>query len=425
MKNVMSILALLGAFGAQAQTGKPVDAPPPLSLAQAWQLAERNSLALKVARAEVNAAEGRVQDARALLWNNPELSAERSARKFPQSELASGTTREWAAGITQPFEIAGQQGYRRTAAREDLEAARYRIDEALRQLRADVERRFVQVLSLQSRLANERRALELIEGTAAFAGKRVAAGEDSRLDGNFAEVEAGRARSQLAALEDQLLQARGELGDAIQWPTGFPPEVTGELEPGTPIAPLAELVASASERAQLRALRASENAARSRVGLEQASRYPDVTFGVGIAREGPNDLRENVTTLTVSVPLPLFKRNAGNIAQARADLAKAQAEREIGERDIPAAVRTLWLRSQGSQARVAALRDLVLRKLEENQRLSQRALAEGEISVTQMVLVNRQLLEARRDLTDALTDLRLARVSLELASGSTSMSTTR
>jgi outer membrane protein, heavy metal efflux system len=415
MKNLLLVSALLWALVAEAQ--RPVIPPAPLTLGQAWLLAEQNSLSLKVARAELIAAEGRAEDASAPLWNNPEVSAERTHRTTPQPDLPTVTTREWAAAISQPFEIAGQQGYRRAAARGELEAARHQVEESLRQVRADVERRFVQVLSLQSRVANERTALQLIESTARFAGKRVEAGEDSKLDGNFAQVEAGRARSQLAGLEDQLLQARAELGEILQWPDSSLPEAAGELEPRVASPPLEQLLARATERAHLRTLLSREEAARNRLDLERAARFPDITLGLGVAREGPNDLREKVTTLTVSVPLPLFKRNAGNVAQASADLSKAQAERQAGERDIPAAVRTLWLRNRGLQARVDALRDTVLRTLEENQRLSQKALAEGEIGVSQIVLVNRQLLEARRELIDALTELRLTRISLEHAAG--------
>lgn len=424
MKNLMLVCALW-AFAAQAQVDRSGSKPAPLNLREAWQLAEQNNAALKSAQADLLAAEGRGEEARALLWNNPEISGERSHRQTPQADLPSTTTREWAAGISQPFEIAGQQGHRHAAAREDIEAARYQVDEALGQLRADVERRFVQVLSLQSRVANERSALQLIESTAAFARKRVEAGEDNRLDGNFAQVEAGRAQSQLAALEDQLLQARAELGEVIQWPHRSLPEVEGELQTAAPNSSLEQLLARADQRAQLRALMSREKAARSRLDLERAARFPDVTVGLAIAREGPSEFREKVTTLSVSVPLPLFKRNAGNIAQARADLAKVQAERQASERDIPAAIRTLWQRIQGLQARVESLREDVLRKLEENQRLSQKALSEGEIGISQMVLVNRQLLEARRDLIDALTDLRLARISLEQATGAMSLTGAR
>ena len=76
-----------------------------------------------------------------------------------------------------------------------------------------------------------------------------------------------------------------------------------------------------------RALAAREDAARARIGVERASRYPDVTVGLNVGREGPADGRERVTTLTLSVPLPLFKRNDAAIGQAMSDATQAEIER--------------------------------------------------------------------------------------------------
>ena len=364
------------------------------------------------------AAEGHAEDTRGLLWNNPELNAEGLRRQLPPSDIGTTTNREWGAGITQALEIGGQHGHRREAARQELIAAQLLAQEAEREVRADVERRFVQVLALQARIGIERDSLTLIERTSSFAGKRVAAGEDSRLDGNVALIEAGRARNQLAALTDQLLQARVELGELLQWPSATLPDVVGDLESRATVPALDRLLETAAERSQLKAIQAKEAAARSKLDLELAARIPDITVGLGVGREGPQDFRENITLLSVSVPLPLFKRNSGNVAQAQADLARAQAERQGLERGQGANVRALWHRYQSLRSRVQNLRDAVLPALEENQRLSQQSLREGEIGVPQQVLVNRQLLDGRRDLLEAITELRLTRIALDQIAGS-------
>lgn len=419
MKKLLGIACLLWITAAQAQgTETPVTPAKPLTLREAWSLAEKNSINLKAARAAVTAAEGHVEDTRGFLWNNPELNAEGLRRKLPPSDLGATTNREWGAGITQAVEIAGQHGYRREAARQELNAAQLLAMEAEREVRADVERRFVQVLALQARIDIERASLALIERTSSFAGKRVAAGEDSRLDGNVALIEAGRARNQLAALTDQLLQARVELAELLQWPPASLPEVVGDLEGKASVPALDRLLDSAAERSQLKAIQAKEAAARSKLDLELAARYPDITVGVGVGREGPQDFRENITLLSLSVPLPLFKRNGGNVAQAQADLVRAQAERQALERSQGANVRALWHRYQSLRGRVQNLRQAVLPALEENQRLSQQSLSEGEIGVSQQVLVNRQLLDGRRDLLDAITELRLTRIALDQIAGS-------
>lgn len=425
MKKIFLVACLLWMNAAHAQVEKPVSQVKPLTLEAAWLLAEQNSVSLKAAHAAVIAAEGQAEDTRGFLWNNPEVTADGARRQSPQPDLTTPTYREWGAGISQTIEIAGQHGYRREAARQAFAAARFFALEAEREVRAEVEKRFVQVLALQTRIANEREALTLIESTATFAGKRVAAGEDNKLDSNVALIEAGRARNQVAALADQLLQAHGELAAILQWPAASLPEVAGELESRTVVLPQEQLLALAAERAQLKALQAKEGAARNKLDLERAARIPDITLGLGVSREGPEEFRDKITTFSVTIPLPLFKRNAGNVAQARADLTNAQAERQAGERDAQASVRVLWQRQQNLTARVQTLRDTVLSALEENQRLSQKALREGEISLAQQVLINRQLLDGRRDLVDAATELRLTRIALDRATGAQTESKSR
>ena len=419
MKKLFGTACLLWITAAHAQgTEMPVTPVKRLTLREAWTLAEQNSVSLKSARAAVVAAEGHAEDTRGLLWNNPELNAEGVRRQLPPSDIGTTTNREWGAGITQALEIGGQHGHRREAARQELIAAQLLAQEAEREVRADVERRFVQVLALQARIGIERDSLALIERTSSFAGKRVAAGEDSRLDGNVALIETGRARNQLGALMDQLLQARVELGEILQWPSATLPEVVGDLESRATVPTLDRLLETAADRSQLKALQAKEVAARSKLDLELAARIPDITVGLGVGREGPQEFRENIALLSVSVPLPLFKRNSGNVAQAQADLARAQAERQALERGQGANVRALWHRYQSLRNRVQTLRDAVLPALEENQRLSQQSLREGEIGVPQQVLVNRQLLDGRRDLLDAITELRLTRIALDQIAGS-------
>ena len=108
------------------------------------------------------------------------------------------------------------------------------IAETRRQLRAEVEQRFVRALGLQLRIQTEERTLKLIQEAATAVGKRVTAGEDSRLDGNLAKVEAERAQNQVSLLREQLVQARAELAALLQLPTDNLPEVGGYLDPSSP-----------------------------------------------------------------------------------------------------------------------------------------------------------------------------------------------
>lgn len=390
---------------------------PIITLEQAWQLAEQANPALRAAEATFATAEGELRDARALLWNNPELSTGWRSRNVPQTGNPAQAQREWTAGIAQRFEIAGQQGARRTATERALAATRELVADTRRQVRAEVEQRFVRVLSLQLRIETEGQTLKLIEEAAGAVRKRVAAGEDSRLDGNLASVEAERARNQLASLREQLVQSRAELAAALQLPDQALPEVSGALDVKAAAYGLDDLLASTDERPLLRALDHQEEAARARLALERAVRYPDITVGLNTGREGSADLRERVAGVSVTLPLPLFRRNGGGIGRAVTDLTQAEIEKQAGRRDTRTQVLALWERLRNLRERVARLQGSVLPGLEENQRLVTSSFRAGEIGLLQLLLVNRQVLEGRRDLLEARTELRRVSVALEAAAG--------
>jgi len=320
-------------------------------------------------------------------------------------------------GLSQPFDLAGQQGYRRDLAAQDLLGANEAVKEARSQVRAEVAVRFIQVWGLQRRLVAEEETLRLIDQAASAMGKRVAAAEDSRLDGNLAGVEAERARNQLATVAEQLLQARAELAASLQLPPGELPEASGAIKPGNPAYALEDLLAKVESRPQLRLLEHRENSARSRLALERASATPDLTVGLSIAREGADSAREHVATLGLSLPLPLFRQNAGGIGRASSDLAQARIEREATGRDVAAQVRALWQQTESLKTRVRRYTERVLPALDENKKLSVKAFQAGEVGLLQLLLVNRQVVDANREYLDALDQYLKTRVALEQAAG--------
>ena len=388
----------------------------PVTLQEAWSLAEKANPAFRALLAESAAAEGRLAESRAPLFNNPAVSVESWRGTTPQAAPPGDRESDWRTGLNQTFEIAGQQSRRREAAEYDIAAVGANIAEARAQLRAEVEQRFIQVLALQLRSSVERETVSLIEQAAETVTKRREAGQVSRLDANLARVEAERARNALNQLGEQLTQARAELAALLQLPPGELPEVVGELRREAPYG-LEDLLAAASRRQRLVALARREEAARSRLELERAARYPDVTLGVFTGREGPPDLRQNIVGLSVALPLPLFRRNEAGVGRAVTELTQAQIERRAAERDIAAGARAQWQRVAQLQARADRLREAVLPALEDNRRLSQTALREGEIGIAEVLLVNRQVAEARREALDAESELRRARIELERAAG--------
>ena len=391
----------------------------PLTLDQAVERALSTSPAIRAAQAALPAIEGELAEARAPLYNNPQISGEYGTRDTAQVGAPSVSSRDWGVGLSQAFEIAGQQRLRRESGLNARAAAEQNINEVRTQLVMEVGERFIKVLGLEARIVAEDQTLALVERSAGAIARRVEAGEDSVLDSNLARVEAERARNSVAALREQLIQANADLGATIQWPPAEPLRIKGSLDEPPHRHTFQQMLDSAVQRPLLKSLELKERAARSRLSLERSLVYPDITLGITHSKEGPSDGRERITLFTMSVPLPVFKRNQAGIGRAQTELTQVEIDRQSAARQVEAQVRTLWARRQNLLERVTRLNQALLPRLTENQELTRKAFDAGELGLSQLLLANRQLIDAQRELIEARTELRLATITLDAAAGLT------
>lgn len=389
----------------------------PMTLNEALARAEAVHPSLRIARADVDAARAEANDAKAWVWNNPQVGVELRQRRLGQVSEPAVSRRDAALGISQTFETGGQPAARRHATQATLGAAQASVEGARRELRAQITEKFYRTLMLQARVRTEEQAQELLERAAAVVAKRFKAGEDSRLDGNLALVEAERSAHQLAQIRSQLTQASLALAAALQLPPGIAPEVVGETDVRPTPYGENDLLAAAARHPRLLAATASEQAAQSRLAMERGARSPDLTVGLNYSPERGVDTKDRVTTLSISVPLPLFRNNEGAIGRAAGEAERSRVERESLARALDGTVRSLWRQQQDLVQRVERLRQTMLPSVVENQQLSLKALQAGEIGLGQYLLVRRQVLDAQRDLLDATAELLQTRTELEAAAG--------
>lgn len=402
----LALLVMSAASGAPMQR---------LTLQEAVDLAERNHPQLAAARGQVVASEAERKEAGALLWHNPELTTEVRRRQLAAPNGVAERRRDAAIGLSQTFEIAGQPSARRAAAEAARDAALRGVEQIRLEVRLEAARQFVEALQLSHRAQSEATSAELLKQAAVAVNKRVKAGEDTKLDGNLALVEAERAVAQVEQTRDDLRQAQAALAVQLQLPPDVLPEPQGSLELETPAYRLDELLAVLNHHPKVLAAQAREDAARYRLELERATRHPDVTVGLAHSPERGIDGTDRVTTLSLSVPLPLFRRNEAGIARADAELAQARVERLAAARDVEAAIRVLWQRAERQRLRAQRLKGAVVPALEDNQRLSLAALKAGEVNVTQFLLARRQAIEAQRELAEAQAQALKIRLELEAA----------
>jgi cobalt-zinc-cadmium efflux system outer membrane protein len=108
---------------------------------------------------------------------------------------------------------------------------------------------------------------------------------------------------------------------------------------------------------------ASIDKARHNLRLAQVTPYPDVSVQAGVANDltppGPSRV---VTQLQVSVPIPIFDRNKGNIIQSQAALVRATEEPHRVQSDLTARFSEAYNRYETNRVLLEIYRKQILPK---------------------------------------------------------------
>ena len=283
-----------------------------LTLESALQSAFADNPDLAAAQWEIDIAQGGRQQAG--LIPNPVASWD--------AEDTRRSTRTTTLKLTQTLELGGKRGARIDVASRAQDAAAQELEQRRNLLRAEVIDGFYGALRAQERLELAQRSVALAERGLVVANGRVTAGKSS-------PVEATRAQVQLS--EIRLERSRAEIGvtDAyrrLAAITGNSNTDFQRVEAGASAIPAlpssTQLLARLENTAELRLAELQIQQREAGLGLEKAQRIPDLDVSIGSQYDA--SVRERVNLVGVSMPIPLFNRNQGNVlaASRRADQAR-------------------------------------------------------------------------------------------------------
>lgn len=384
----------------------------PLTLEHALEEAASRSPRLRARLAVVKQAEGRLMTARTYPFN-PELALEAARRT-----TTDGSDLDRSATISQEVEIGRQRGLRKQEASSELEAARARLLRELQILSADVRAAFTLALQAREILEVERTNTTLARSLGETARKRLDAGAAPQMEVNLAQAQVGRAEREFRLAEGAYLAARSLVAELVGLDPAQPPEISGALDVLPPISPppLGDLVAGALQRrADLEAFRRTAMAAQARIGRIRRDVVPNLVLSAFYDREEESS---RIVGGGIGVRLPLFNRNQGLIAEAKAAQQESLADVETLQLRVRLEITSALARYQAAAEAARTLQRQILGSLGENLDLLQRSFQAGKTSWTEVLVFRREFVDVQRDYVTSLTDAHLAAIELELAAGS-------
>lgn len=347
------------------------------------------------AQARLEAARGSRRTAGAL--PNPVAAYQIEDAPFPGRRAPEGLTSEVAATLTLPIEALYQRAPRVRQAEEGMRAAESEIVAVRRAVALDASRAFYRVALAQFAL---QAAVENREGLGrlmSYNEKRVAEGISPEGDLLRVRVERDRAATEAVLAEVELARARAALRPYLS-PLGDADSVDSlnvNAMTGTSIAtppPLSVLVTRARQcRPELVTARARVAAAAAETSIQRALTIRQVGATFGQKRVGS----ETSMIAGLSVPIPLFDRNRGEVQRASAERLAAEKELEWAERSITSELAGAHQAATLVSAEVARLGGSFLERADEVRRITLAAYEDGAASLLQVLDASRTLNDAR------------------------------
>lgn len=276
----------------------------PLSLTKAIELALEGSPEVAAATRQWEATEGQVLQGRAR--PNPELA-------YSLEDARSRTrTQSWQLNL--PVELGGKRAARTKAAEKSREQAQAQLNELKAALRANVAAAYFDVLTAQERLVLAKDSVALAKSSTDTVAKRVAAGKVSPVEESKARVAEAGIRVELAQAASEQRNARSRLFTLLGKIEAPFTVLEGKADNLPPVPKLADLQSLISSSPAVVLARIEVDRRKALTDLEQSKRVPDITVSAGIQRS--NETQRNILLFGVSVPLPVFDRNQGNLLEA-------------------------------------------------------------------------------------------------------------
>lgn len=371
-----------------------------LTLQFALDRADKQNLDLAAARRRRAVALAGVQIARQR--PNPSLSFE-ALRDSPHEALL----------FDQPLEFGPKRGRRIEVARQEGALTEVEIAALARQVRRSTREAFYRALLARGESERLARVVHLAERLEQIARERFEAGAVPQLEVMQAGLEVSRAQADLQVAEQREKVSLSQLNALLNEPAGTPWVLVGSLEDAKPLPSLPELIERASQsNPELQRLAQEQKIEQSRRGLLKAERIPNLGLQFGTDFNAPPDFRAGPRG-QLSLELPLFTRNQGQIAQSFAYQQVLDAEAKATERMVTARVEAGYFDLQAQQTQVELYRDKLLPIARQVESLAAESYRAGKTSILAVLQAQQSVQDVERSYLESLFALQSNYASLE------------
>jgi outer membrane protein, heavy metal efflux system len=371
-----------------------------LTLAQALAMADQHNLDLMAARAQraVAAAGVRIAGQRP----NP-VGNFTALRDDPHEGFFFDVPLELGSKRSRRIDFARQQG---VLTDDDVEALR-------RQIRMEVRDAFFALALARSTTQAKQDALTLAQRLQSIAEARFEAGDVPELEVEQAKLEVAQAAADVSVSQQEEKVALSSLNSLLDEPASNSWELVTPLESSPAEISLGDLLTQAGNaNADLQKIGHEENAERSQRALLQAERLPNLNLEFGMDFSSPHNFRYGPRS-QVSMELPIFSRNQGQIAESSATLIALEDQAAATRRTVQGHVESAYFELDARETQAKLYKGTVVPEAEKLESLAEESYRAGKANILYVLNAQANVQQARLAYLQSLYAVQQAFAQLE------------
>jgi outer membrane protein, heavy metal efflux system len=367
--------------------------PAPATMDDFVRLAVERNPRLARANFAIDAARGRYVQAG--LYPNPELAV-----SWDEIGDRTGNGIITAPKVTQTIVTGKKLTLAQIVAGREVDQATLDVVAERFAIVGSVRAAFYESLTIQRRAEILEELLKLADEAVANGKTLLNAERIARLDFIQLEVERERFRAELQSVKRELPGSYRRLAAVSGNPSAIPLSITGTFD-GLPDYDVdAVRQAVLNFHPQVRSAQVGVERAQAAVRRAEAEPIPNVTAYAGFIRQNEN--RSNDAAAGVSLPVPLWNRNQGNIRAAKAELGMAIQAVGQTENELAARVAAAHQRYASARERAEVYRKELIPRAEETFKLSLTAFKGGQFEYLRVIQAQRAVSESRLEYNKSL-----------------------
>ena len=407
---LLAIFVTFLAPSAQAQTQPAVN---PITLSELEQLALQNNPTTRAASAGIDAARGQTRQAGA--WPNPVIG-------YTSQEIKTGNLDiqgEYGFFVEQTIPLGGKLRLSRDVFQKAIDQAEAVRDLQRLRILSSVRETFYSVLLTERRIEVQERLAALASEAVGVTAQLFNVGAADRPDYLEIEIEAQRVQLRLNRAKNELVALRQQLAAVTGVREIAGRQVAGSIDTAIPELQREQAIRALLEQSpELRAARAQLERARAVTIRARREPYPDLFLRGGGAynRERGGDTGRPFGwegTFEAGVSVPIFNRNVGGIATARADETREQAEVTRLELSLQARAESEFATYLTSLRASETYRAEILPRAEEAYRLYLTRYRQMAAAYPQVLVAQRTLFEISTEYLESLNEAWRAAMRLQ------------